>query len=558
MSNVATAVSSVLAAMPGEATGTSQETFPPKSKGARLVFANTAPLARLQEEFRSGKKQLQGSREPQEVAMEQMADSETKPVESSSTCDDALPQAGDAVVDLAEEGTISPTVAVPGDEFISSPGVQAEVSDVLGVDGERDGSLLWSRQRSNLAPQTTSGDGRLLSQTQVSTAVETGEKVLLVESAVTASVGKGDAQVSGAVLVQGKVPAGGQDGQASTPTPVSALGAEGPKEALVDAARGIGQGRTGTAMGEEMKAAITESGVSGISKSVEMHAVAASQSSAKPDGQATRDGAIDLNLDDATLTARASTMPESSSHGAHHEEEQAFSRQASNAQPAEVAVEVAAGARAAKETPIADFKESLHSPIDLAASSEGDPINTSSRLSAQMASPAGLDASSLRSPVQDVGEQILSSVHASIARADKQVQIRLNPPELGSVLVRVHEQGDQIRGTIEAIYDETRREIERALPQVLSRLEEAGIQIRRLEVVVSDQPDKGLGREQLQQDGGAQQQQDLGRRGHLQDASRESGLPTADFGVGHQDQLMMDNPRSTGGDGILDRIDVLM
>ena len=60
--------------------------------------------------------------------------------------------------------------------------------------------------------------------------------------------------------------------------------------------------------------------------------------------------------------------------------------------------------------------------------SEGDSMGATVRLPTQTPNVSGFDAAWLKSPVQDVGEQILSSVHASLVRADKQVQIRLDPP----------------------------------------------------------------------------------------------------------------------------------
>ncbi len=112
------------------------------------------------------------------------------------------------------------------------------------------------------------------------------------------------------------------------------------------------------------------------------------------------------------------------------------------------------------------------------------------------------DAQVAKSPVQEVGEQILGSVHASLARGDRQVMIRLDPPELGSVVVRFEERGDQVSGVLEVNQDETRRDVEQALPQVLRSLQEAGVQVRRLEVAdpVTRDPD----RDHMQQDAWAQ------------------------------------------------------
>lgn len=110
-------------------------------------------------------------------------------------------------------------------------------------------------------------------------------------------------------------------------------------------------------------------------------------------------------------------------------------------------------------------------------------------------------ASSPQTPALSVGEQILDSVRASMANGDRQVSIRLLPPELGTVVVRFQERGEQLTGVVEVANGDTRREVERALPQVVRSLQEAGVQVRRVEVVTADQPDnRNTGGENLPQD----------------------------------------------------------
>jgi len=92
-----------------------------------------------------------------------------------------------------------------------------------------------------------------------------------------------------------------------------------------------------------------------------------------------------------------------------------------------------------------------------------------------------------------VGEQIQESIRGSIGEADKQIAIRLNPPELGKVLVKFQEHEDQITGLLEVSKAQTRVEIQQALPEIVRNLQELGVQIRRLEVVLtSEQERQGL------------------------------------------------------------------
>jgi len=157
-------------------------------------------------------------------------------------------------------------------------------------------------------------------------------------------------------------------------------------------------------------------------------------------------------------------------------------------------------AAAVKDTAAASLHQSTFSAVESIVSSPRAPAPADAQPEVSTNAPVA------RTPVQSVGDQILDSVQASAARGDRQVLIRLNPPELGTVLVRFHEQGEHLTGTLEVSRSESRREVEQALPQVVRTLQEAGVQIRRLEVVTSDQPERDLTREHLAQDAWSQHQ----------------------------------------------------
>ncbi len=137
---------------------------------------------------------------------------------------------------------------------------------------------------------------------------------------------------------------------------------------------------------------------------------------------------------------------------------------------------------------------------EVRVSTVGETSASSQRVGVQTQSQTTGNTSSTQTPVQSVGEQILDSVRASMANGDRQVSIRLLPPELGRVVVRFQEQGEQLNGVVEVSNGDTRREVERALPQVIRSLQEAGVQVRRVEVVTADQPDENPGGENLPQD----------------------------------------------------------
>lgn len=160
---------------------------------------------------------------------------------------------------------------------------------------------------------------------------------------------------------------------------------------------------------------------------------------------------------------------------------------------------------AGKDTRSNEPQPGLQTRADFSVSSHGEPMPVAQRIPGAAQIPT-TDSPASRSPVQHVSAQILDSVHACLSRGDKEVLVRLHPPELGSVLVRFQEQGRHVTGILEVGRSDTRHEIEQALPQVLRGLQDAGVQVRRFEVVMSDQPERDFNRGQWQQHAGPQQQ----------------------------------------------------
>ncbi len=112
----------------------------------------------------------------------------------------------------------------------------------------------------------------------------------------------------------------------------------------------------------------------------------------------------------------------------------------------------------------------------------------------------------------NVGKQILESIHSSMGQrgGDKQITVNLNPPELGQVSIKFQEQGAQLNGLLEVSKTQTRTEIEQALPQIIRNLSDSGINIKRLEVILTT--DDQTGKEAMREDSlfyNQQQQQDF-------------------------------------------------
>lgn len=144
--------------------------------------------------------------------------------------------------------------------------------------------------------------------------------------------------------------------------------------------------------------------------------------------------------------------------------------------------------------------------------------NTSQTVITEQTPAAAKNATTANMPDQnsssnvsaDIGKQILESIHRSISQqgADRQITVRLNPPELGKVFIRFQQQDAELIGLMEVSKAQTRFEIEQMLPQIIRNLADSGIQIKRLEVMLSneEQPGQGTRGNQSLQSGGAQQQ----------------------------------------------------
>lgn len=116
------------------------------------------------------------------------------------------------------------------------------------------------------------------------------------------------------------------------------------------------------------------------------------------------------------------------------------------------------------------------------------PVAEQTSASAQTAKPA--NNPSPGNSFTSVSEQLQESMHSSLRQGDQQLTIRLNPPELGRVFIRFQGKGNQITGLLEVDRAQTRYEIEQALPQIIRNLAECGVQIKRLEVVLTNQQEQ--------------------------------------------------------------------
>ncbi len=134
-----------------------------------------------------------------------------------------------------------------------------------------------------------------------------------------------------------------------------------------------------------------------------------------------------------------------------------------------------------------------------------------------------------QNPTADISKQILESIHGSPSQqgAERQITVRLNPPELGRVFIKLQEHQAGLTGILEVSKSQTRFEIEHALPEIIRNLADCGIQVRRFDVVVSEQGRSG------HEAFGGQSMANNGRYEH-NPADREPWANEADLGALNQ------------------------
>jgi len=153
-----------------------------------------------------------------------------------------------------------------------------------------------------------------------------------------------------------------------------------------------------------------------------------------------------------------------------------------------------------------DFSAGANVAVEPGVLVETDSKVAPQQIAAQTLSPGSAQEAKVTNATPNIREQILDSMQALLARGDRQLVVRLHPPELGSIVVRFQGGDGQIDATLEVSKAETRYEVEQALPQVVHGLQDSGVQIRRFEVMVADESERDLAKEQTQQEAWPQQQ----------------------------------------------------
>ncbi len=113
---------------------------------------------------------------------------------------------------------------------------------------------------------------------------------------------------------------------------------------------------------------------------------------------------------------------------------------------------------------------------------------------------------------RQISESIQNSLHQQTGK--QQITVHLNPPELGKVCIKFQEQQNQLTGSLEVNRTQTKHDIEQSLPQIIRNLGDSGIQIKRLDVILTDQTGQQFAKGQSPQNEYFQQHYFAGNNNH--------------------------------------------
>jgi hypothetical protein len=88
----------------------------------------------------------------------------------------------------------------------------------------------------------------------------------------------------------------------------------------------------------------------------------------------------------------------------------------------------------------------------------------------------------LPSSADQLAGPIVAHVQARPEAGETELRVRLDPPELGTVKVKIVSTGGDVRAELQVTSDAVRRVVESQLPELRQKLEDAGVRVQRMDV----------------------------------------------------------------------------
>lgn len=89
---------------------------------------------------------------------------------------------------------------------------------------------------------------------------------------------------------------------------------------------------------------------------------------------------------------------------------------------------------------------------------------------------------------QSPAQQIIDAARAPDVSPSSQINLTLNPEQLGRVRISFQQENGEITGLVEVEKAQTRYDIEKDIPQIVASLQDSGLQVKKIDVVQDNNP----------------------------------------------------------------------
>ena len=146
------------------------------------------------------------------------------------------------------------------------------------------------------------------------------------------------------------------------------------------------------------------------------------------------------------------------------------------------------------------IRESVTSDVTAASPAKTDARVTAAAVTEQFSQPTVSNAGAVNVNASttatiatanagaNVHDQVVSVAAAASYKIGQKIAINLNPPELGRITIKFEKNGDEVIGRVEVEKSQTKSQIDLNLSQIVQNLQDSGVQLKRLEVVLQEQP----------------------------------------------------------------------
>ena len=125
--------------------------------------------------------------------------------------------------------------------------------------------------------------------------------------------------------------------------------------------------------------------------------------------------------------------------------------------------------------------------------------------------------------MREIAQRIkdLASISSSRMRTVESAVIRLNPPELGRMVVEVVKEGNSVVVLLKVETQEAKEMLEKNAHLLTQRLAQSGFEAQKVQVMMEKYEEQGQGRQDAQQERGSEQDQSRKEQGTAKENDTE-------------------------------------